>query len=446
MIDVASLIERMLWTSIQGTILLLLVWFITSKARNLKPWLRQGLWGVAFAHFFAGLFINIPLPILPPKLVEGVNIFVPVEAMTLDEAIKASNLTAPDTPPSSVPLLLWGVGAFAVLGLTAIRELRFQIRCRQNMLTDGRLQESANRLSKEIGLRRSPKIVLCGRIKTPCISGLFRARICWPADLKLDEPSEQAILAHELVHLKHGDLAMGWIAAITKAVFFFNPFLWLASRELSAQSEIACDREVLHLTGFGRQSYCKLLIGLAATKPFPPATAHAATRDYKLLQRRISRMVAGSPKRRGLANIAVIVATAMALVTAIPLSAVESQIAGGSPSAVDASESVTALDAKDVPTVDLNHVEGVEVVYQQPTGDPILDTVLKLDAPESPASQILKEVEKQAGVKIDPGVIAERKFRLQSNSMTLSALLEVLSSNTGVPWKRVSSREFKFDY
>ena len=55
------------------------------------------------------------------------------------------------------------------------------------------------------------------------------------------------MLLHELQHYKHKDLLFNVIMNIAGIVYWFNPFVWLAIKEIRTDREIACDTSVLQM-------------------------------------------------------------------------------------------------------------------------------------------------------------------------------------------------------
>ena len=76
---------------------------------------------------------------------------------------------------------------------------------------------------------------------------------------------EKMVMAHEESHLRHFHIAERWLMELIKAVCWFNPFVWIASRELVEIQEMEADADVLHqgidLTAY-RQMLLKQTIGL----------------------------------------------------------------------------------------------------------------------------------------------------------------------------------------
>ena len=49
------------------------------------------------------------------------------------------------------------------------------------------------------------------------------------------------VFLHELAHLKHHDVAVGWLVAICQVLHWFNPLVWVALHQMRADRELACD-------------------------------------------------------------------------------------------------------------------------------------------------------------------------------------------------------------
>ena len=72
----------------------------------------------------------------------------------------------------------------------------------------------------------------------------------------------EVVLLHELAHIRRGDWATQLAAECVRAVYWFNPLIWLACRRLRLESEQACDDAVL-TGGIDGASYAEHLLALA---------------------------------------------------------------------------------------------------------------------------------------------------------------------------------------
>lgn len=84
------------------------------------------------------------------------------------------------------------------------------------------------------------------RVTVPMVLGLFRPRILFPPQA-VDWPAElfQSALCHEQAHVARHDLFWQLLAEVVRALYWPNPFVWLAVRAQQQECELACDEAVL---------------------------------------------------------------------------------------------------------------------------------------------------------------------------------------------------------
>lgn len=99
----------------------------------------------------------------------------------------------------------------------------------------------------EIGLSGNIKLKR-GDVNIPMIFGVFNTVIILP-DLIMPSKDIRNILLHELVHFKRGDTALNYLMALFKALYWFNPIVWMAFRLMKNDREISCDEAVIEKTG-----------------------------------------------------------------------------------------------------------------------------------------------------------------------------------------------------
>ena len=83
----------------------------------------------------------------------------------------------------------------------------------------------------------------------PGVVGLFRPILLLPAGIaeRLQPPQLEAVLAHELCHVRRRDNLTSAIHMIVEAVFWFHPLVWWIGARLVEERERACDEAVLSL-------------------------------------------------------------------------------------------------------------------------------------------------------------------------------------------------------
>ncbi|MGF0033570.1 BlaR1 family beta-lactam sensor/signal transducer [Bariatricus sp. SGI.154] len=140
-------------------------------------------------------------------------------------------------------------------------------------------------------------------IKTPIMTGIFKPRIYLPihliSDLGTDYQKKDLryMLLHELQHYKHHDSLANAITNLAGIIYWFNPLIWYAIKEMRNDREIACDSSVLAmLDECDHIDYGNTLIHFAETlsrSPFHFASGLGG--DMKQMKRRILNIASYQP-------------------------------------------------------------------------------------------------------------------------------------------------------
>ncbi|MEW6996120.1 TonB family protein [Colwelliaceae bacterium BS250] len=107
------------------------------------------------------------------------------------------------------------------------------------------------------------------RLSTPFSSGYFSPFIAVPKSFRTDytEQQQQMIIAHELHHIRRGDLYWNLLAMLIHLVFWFNPVVWYARKHFHLCQEVSCDELVLSdKTKQQKLSYSKALLASQTSK------------------------------------------------------------------------------------------------------------------------------------------------------------------------------------
>ena len=86
-------------------------------------------------------------------------------------------------------------------------------------------------------------------LKSPIITGLLKPCIYLPIHLISDynESDMRYMLLHELQHYKHHDAIGSFLMNLAGVVYWFNPLVWYALKEMRDDREVACDTSVLKM-------------------------------------------------------------------------------------------------------------------------------------------------------------------------------------------------------
>lgn len=197
----------------------------------------------------------------------------------LPESVHHQLNSLPRSPIISVTATLgciWLCGAVMLTMATLYEGWRWRKRLRRCAAPpDPRLHALAANLAVRLGLRQ-PRIVLSTAAMGPAVFGLLRPTIVLPASLFANAGIErlEIVLAHEMIHIRRGDLVVGAIQWCTQILWWFHPLVWLTCRQLTRERESCCDEEVLAALRCRGISYAQCLLDVLRTNrrsPWLPA-------------------------------------------------------------------------------------------------------------------------------------------------------------------------------
>jgi beta-lactamase regulating signal transducer with metallopeptidase domain len=147
-------------------------------------------------------------------------------------------------------------------------------------------------LAQQMGIKRPVKVYLSEVITSPLTIGFWKPVILVPlASINhLSTQQVEAVLLHELAHIKRYDYLFNIILSVIEAILFFNPFMQLLSRHIKRERENCCDDWVLQFE-YNAATYAKALLKLASFHTSSPAFGMHAVDDKHILLKRVKRMI-----------------------------------------------------------------------------------------------------------------------------------------------------------
>ncbi|PWU69985.1 BlaR1 family beta-lactam sensor/signal transducer [Gracilibacillus dipsosauri] len=146
-------------------------------------------------------------------------------------------------------------------------------------------------VSRQLLLGESPLV------KSPMTFGIFKTYIILPSHAKawLSTDEIKYILLHELHHYKNKDIATNFLIVLFQILYWYNPLIWMAFREMRLDREIACDRAVLNTLDQNQHvAYGNTIIMFADKSSLSRqfAMVNQLTSSKKQLKKRIERIAA----------------------------------------------------------------------------------------------------------------------------------------------------------
>jgi uncharacterized protein (TIGR03435 family) len=245
----------------QSTVFAVAAGLLTAAFRGNKAQVRHWLWFSASMKFLLPFALLMSLGSYLERTPSLQKIAVPAvsEAMLqIAEPFPAApSFVLPAARPAidwvAIAIFVWTCGFAAMVVIRLRGWLRIRAAIRASCLID---------IPGQVEIRESPGLL------EPGVVGFFRPILLLPAGIveRLTPLQLQAVLAHEMCHVRRRDNLTSAIHMVVEAVFWFHPFVWYIGARMVEERERACDEAVLSLGGEPRDyaegilSVCKLYI------------------------------------------------------------------------------------------------------------------------------------------------------------------------------------------
>ena len=159
-------------------------------------------------------------------------------------------------------LALWAAGAAFFLLRSLMHWYRIHRIAHDAVpMTAGRDVESLRALERRMGFTTPLPLRCTESFLEPGIFGVVRPVLLWPRAIgeRLTDEQLQAVLAHELCHLRRRDNLAALFHLVVQTIFWFHPLAWWIGAQLISERERACDEEVIR-RGSEREAYAESIL------------------------------------------------------------------------------------------------------------------------------------------------------------------------------------------
>jgi BlaR1 peptidase M56 len=141
-----------------------------------------------------------------------------------------------------------------------------------------RWQTACRRIAYRIGLPAAAHVVESTAVEVPTLVGWLRPAILLPvAAIAVLTPGQvEAILAHELAHIRRHDYAINLLQTLAETLLFYHPAVWWVSHRIRIEREHCCDEIAVAVCG-DPVGYARALTELEARRAPSTVVALAAT-------------------------------------------------------------------------------------------------------------------------------------------------------------------------
>jgi len=225
--------------------------------------------------------------------------------------------------PLLMPLWLAGVSLLSLRLFTSWLCVQ-RLRTRGVTPADAVLHQMISRLARRLHITRAVTLLESRMVDVPTVIGFLTPVVLLPASALAGLTTQQveAILAHELAHIRRHDYVVNLLQTLVETVLFYHPAVWWLSRRIRIERENCCDDLAVSLCG-DPVAYATALADLEALRSSGPAPerhiAMAAT-GGSLLQR-VRRLLGAPSSHSGRAPAWLAATAALSLIGCVAYSA-----------------------------------------------------------------------------------------------------------------------------
>jgi bla regulator protein blaR1 len=309
-----SAVGNHLW---QSTVLAAVAWLLTLALRKNQARTRYWLWMVASVKFlvpfsclvalggYLRAMIATPMVSRPELSALMEQVTTPFPQPEFASAIASSSLEHNGGAWPMVLLALWTCG-FVFVALSWGRKW-WRVR-------------AAVRSASRSALIAGVPVLSSQSLLEPGIFGVFRPVLMLPEGIteRLTPAQVDAIVAHEMCHVRRRDNLTAAIHMLVEAAFWFHPLVWRIGSRMVEERERACDEEVLRLGGDpeiyaeGILNVCKFYVESPLTCVSGISGSDLKKRIVRIMTERVARKLDFS--RKLLLGVAAVLAAAMPIV------------------------------------------------------------------------------------------------------------------------------------
>ncbi|MEI6101554.1 MAG: M56 family metallopeptidase, partial [Eubacteriales bacterium] len=249
--------------------------------------------------------------------------YLPVQQQSLQVIQTENTQTAPQNSFTlniyDALAFAWLVGMLLAAMRTAVLAARVtKVIKSKSVPAPADIEESYASCLRELGIKKRLPLLITQNLLSPALVVSVRPKILLPCSFVKQATNEQMRLAllHELVHYRHRDHWVCMLLRVLSVVYWFNPVLWMAEKEITADMETACDNRIVRSMQKEKKAfYANTILSMFSARAEAPFVLGLALPGTKqIAEKRIRGIYMKSKTKKG-ARLAAILLAMMLLVT-----------------------------------------------------------------------------------------------------------------------------------
>lgn len=255
--------EALGWTLLhslwQGALLFILLAPLLMLIKDHDPQLRYNLLCITMAALLIGMMITftlyLPASIASPTPTGDKMVLLQTADGAPDRAIPSSEVLPEKTSPSLAlrPLIhryagylvhIWLLGGcFFALRWAGSLFYAHRLKKTLTLKVDADWQTKLKIWSRQLNIKRTVCLLESAKVEVPLIIGHFSPCILLPIGTLtgLTPQQVQAIILHELAHIKRNDFAVNALLSVLEVILFYHPVYWWLANQIHHEREQCCD-------------------------------------------------------------------------------------------------------------------------------------------------------------------------------------------------------------
>ncbi len=284
-------IVHSLW---QSTLLYIILYILLTLNPKLSAKSRYNLSFLTLIGIFVWVLITFYAELSRSATLEagsGINDILQSSIISNQVGLPASVMSKIE---QFIPLLVFIYGAGLMIRMTFLIVSYYKIREIRTIglsALPSHLHQRFSDLIVKMGIIKKVRFNLSNKVSVPLMIGYFKPVVLIPlsAITQLETKQLEAIIIHELAHIRRNDYLFNLIKVFIETILFFNPFVLIIGRIVDAERENACDDVAIEMTGTPME-YIETLFQLQELKYNEEQLSMAITKKKYHLLNRIKRI------------------------------------------------------------------------------------------------------------------------------------------------------------
>ena len=218
----------------------------------------------------------------------------------------------------TVLVLFWTTGVLGFLIYMTVLWLQLHRNIkRHGIKPPGYVLVLVEACKKDLGIKTDIEVSIQSWLNTPALCASLKPKLLLPKSMldKMDRQQIEFGIRHELTHYRRKDHLTHLLLVFLRCVYWFNPVVWLASRQIKTDMETACDASVTSgLKNKDRTRYIRTMIDLSGDMNAQYILGMGLGNERRSMEKRVRGIFMKKKTKSSVRMVAILLACVMAMV------------------------------------------------------------------------------------------------------------------------------------